>query len=106
MKHKTWAEMTDIEKGELMLAHHNGRTIEFLAEISGNWLEVTAPLWNASSIYRVKPEPKREKEFMYYGRVKSNGTCPPYSHLIAFDLIDGEPDCASIKMVRIGATNT
>lgn len=105
MKPKKWGEMTPEEKGALLLAHHEGKEIQFLSSYRG-W-EEAEPRWSAWLPYRVKPEPKRETVTLltahYFGWVAEP---PQYrgdsdTHRITFDLIDGEPDCTSIRMEKI-----
>jgi hypothetical protein len=100
---KTWAEMTPEEKGALLLAHHeNPGSVEFL--FNEEWTVLKGLGWLDDMRYRVRPEPVREVVTMAgyidrgYFHVRSgvNDT-----HRITFDLIDGEPDCDSIKMERI-----
>ena len=52
---KTWGEMTDAEKGALLLACHEGKAIE-CKFCDGPW-ELTNPSWNDVYAYRIKPEP-------------------------------------------------
>ena len=85
---KLWRDMTPEEKGALLLAHHEGKVIE--ANEGDGWFDAH-PYWAPNSAYRVRPEPKREVAKLY--------AQPGYR--ITFDLVDGEPDCASIKMERI-----
>ena len=113
-----WGEMTDAEKGALLLAHHEGKVIEEMAikktyqlDVSGVWLNWTGPVkWDDHSAYRIKPEPKRETVTMYGSSRKGmNGTWgmstvdmqPCDTNRITFTTKDGEPDCDSIKMERI-----
>lgn len=100
---KTWGEMTDDEKGALLLAKHEGKVIEYLRNL--NWIE-TDIVFSEWYAYRIKPEPKRETVsvsvcgseigFDQLGQRVSNPT-----HRITFDLIDGEPDCSSVRMEKI-----
>lgn len=53
---KTWGEMTDAEKGALLLAHHEGKVIEYM-RCGASWSE-PIPYWTDDCAYRVKPEPK------------------------------------------------
>ena len=97
---KIWRDMTSEEKGALLLAEHEGKVIEFWCD--GEWYEIE-PIWIDTEAYRVRPEPKRETVTLYgepagpFGEAKwtEDTIC------ITFDLVDGEPDCASIKMERI-----
>jgi hypothetical protein len=100
----TWAEMTPEEKGALLLARHEGKVIEYWQEPVG-WLDVTTVCsWSDQYAYRVRPEPVREVVTMAgyidrgYFHVRSgvNDT-----HRITFDLINGKPDCSSIKMEKL-----
>ena len=84
---KTWGEMTDEEKGVLLLAHHEGKVIEFLNGPYG-WSLASSPRWRSEQSYRIRPEHKRE-------------TVAIDTHRITFDLIDGEPDCSSVKMEKL-----
>jgi hypothetical protein len=57
---KLWRDMTDAEKGELLLAHHEGKEIECNID-NGVWF-YSDPQWNAAHAYRIKPKaPKVEK---------------------------------------------
>lgn len=53
--HKKWCDMSDAEKGALLLAHHNGELIEFKSD-NGTW-KVLNPVWMGFCYYRVAPEP-------------------------------------------------
>lgn len=109
---KIWAEMTDIEKGALLLADQRGEDIEFLCA-DGSWKRDVEPLWNCGDAYRIKPEPTAKTvtlyggfdggAFEYFDSIKSvNKTYEQDdTHRITFSLVDGEPDCASIKMEKI-----
>lgn len=54
---KTWREMTDAEKGALLLAHHEGKAIESKFPKAANWLPAGTPAWVNGGCYRIKPEP-------------------------------------------------
>lgn len=108
---KIWAEMTDAEKGALLLAHHENREIEFLDDFD-EW-KTESPNWVSHTAYRVKPQPVFSTvtlyggfdggAFEYFDIIKSvNKTYEQDdTHRITFNLVDGEPDCASIKMEKI-----
>jgi hypothetical protein len=103
---KTWGEMTPEEKGALLLAHHEGKTIEFFSVDARKWYEGT-PRWSYWVSYRVKPEPKAETiecQWSYEKGGKDGYTHPKNSeatHKIVFDVVDGVPDCESIKMEKL-----
>jgi hypothetical protein len=100
---KLWRDMTDSEKGALLLAQHEGKVIECEQRPSGVWLAIAYCGFNDDdSSYRVRPEPKRDTVTLY-GRNTWNAhynkdRAPLDTHRITFDLIDGHPDTASIKM--------
>jgi len=58
---KLWGDMTDAEKGALLLAHHEGKVIEWQFPEKGkskDWVTVPAEMyWNSGYAYRVRPEP-------------------------------------------------
>ena len=57
---KLWREMSDAEKGALLLAHHQGEAIQ-LRHKGGGWFEVEEPAFASTLAYRVKPKaPKVE----------------------------------------------
>jgi len=99
---KLWRDMTDAEKGALLLAHHKGKVIEFArrGDLSAGWNRVAGGSgWLEDYAYRVRPEPKVET-------VTLNGNDIRFSwclkgHRITFNLIDGKPDRASIKMEEL-----
>lgn len=103
---KTWSEMSDAEKGALLLAEHEGKDIECFQKTLNDWVALLYPIFNPEIAYRVKPEPKRET-VQLYGPVYSNdqcvfgSSCREYTHRITFDLIDGEPVRESIRMELI-----
>ncbi len=51
--YKTWGQLSDAEKGALLLAHQQGKTIER----GPDWETVPFPGWINNHPYRVKPEP-------------------------------------------------
>lgn len=97
---KLWRDMTDAEKGALLLAEHEGKMIEVWA--NGAWYS-GIPHWSDEAAYRVKPEPVR-KTVDYWWR-NDEGIKHTWgfgdTHRITFDLLDGKPDCTSIKMEKI-----
>jgi hypothetical protein len=79
-------------------AYDNGANVDFHCD--GAWEECDDPSWNLSIAYRVKPAPIRETVTFHYNRGEFPSTFQTArdTHTITFDLIDGKPDCASIKM--------
>lgn len=67
-KPKLWSEMTDAEKGALLLAAHQGKAIQF-HDRDGTWLtgRPSWPSWQDDFAYRVKPKaPKVETVKCHY----------------------------------------
>ena len=96
---KIWLDMTPEEKGALLLAHHKGEVIESFANDQWGWC---SPTWSDHCCYRVRSP----KVTLYGGEGYSgfwgfDSGSEPGEYRITFDLVDGEPDCASIKMERI-----
>lgn len=50
-----WKDLTDLEKGELLLSHHEGKTIQVFMKY-GEWEDHPTPHWQDEVQYRVKPE--------------------------------------------------
>jgi len=106
---KLWGDMTPEEKGALLLAEHEGKVIEvFGGAYPYRWYE-DYPVWDDEAAYRTKPEPKTMTAKLcidahctslhmrpdyrdnYYGDENFHFT-------LTFDIIDGKPDPASIKI--------
>lgn len=54
---KIWGEMTDAEKGAMLLAHHEGKVIQCLYHKCDGWVDIGDPIWAFEGRYRIKPEP-------------------------------------------------
>jgi hypothetical protein len=116
---KLWRDMTDAEKGALLLAHHEGKVIEWsgISATTGGltgWSKCPNRfLWygefeDMGFAYRVKPEPKVETVTLYgntdgttYLNFGLRGAVEFDTHRITFDTIDGEPDVNSVKMEKL-----
>ena len=104
---KLWKDMTPEEKGALLLAYHEGKEVEYYSDVRREWF-VTAPVWAENCAYRVKPKPV-VKEVVVHGCKDDDvwsfdslvGPAKWDTHKITFNLVDGEPDCNSIKMVKL-----
>ena len=97
---KLWRDMTPEEKGALLLAHHEGRDLEYWRRGSGGWASCPSLGIYDNKAYRIKHEPKVETVTIY-GRPDVQWVleqCKHDTHKITFTTIDGKPDCASIKM--------
>jgi len=97
-----WRDMTDAEKGALLLAAHEGREIQ-LWHSRGGWVESVEFGAVEDIAYRVKPEPVRETVSGWWNGKNFHNTAnyADRTHVITFDAIDGDPDCSTIKMERI-----
>lgn len=84
---KLWRDMADAEKGALLLAHHEGKVIEYFIDDCG-WMKCHDPDWNNNSAHRIRPEPNLVTVPLRVD-FKKVGT---------IDLVDGKPNLASIKL--------
>lgn len=57
-----WKDLTDEQKGKLLLAHQEGKVIEFFTPLAGGWRECPTPHWSGNYCYRVKMEPVEKRE--------------------------------------------
>jgi hypothetical protein len=89
-----WRDMTDAEKGALLLAKFEGKDIEQFQYI--RWVMVTPPVWSDNWAYRIKPTPNVEQCAV---RLVGNDTGDVYYGTI--NLVDGTPDPTSIKMAAV-----
>ena len=62
--YKVWGEMTPEEKGTLLLAHHEGKTIEYL-RFDDVWAEDSSPFAFRELRYRIKPEEPSVEEKVF-----------------------------------------
>ena len=105
---KLWRDMTDEEKGALLLAHHEGKVIEAIDpnDLYDFWEE-----WRGFSddlAYRVKPEPVWRATVEMYGGDRyglgyefNRNITTKCTHRITFETVDGKPDCSTIKMEEL-----
>lgn len=99
---KIWLDMTPEEKGALLLAHHEGKTIQVRPAGRLLWVDVQKPDWLDFCAYRVGA-----------GRVEILVSDDGITHAqsgvgnwkatrrIIFCLSEDGPDCASIRMERL-----
>ena len=87
-----FGNMSDAEKGALLLAYHNGETIEVQCA-DGSWKGAWHPVWDRRAAYRVKQKPVVET-IVFHG-CHTSGFNPAQritdTHRLTFDVIDGEP---------------
>ena len=101
-----WKDMTDAEKGALLLAEHRGGDVEYWSGYAWNRHSKSMPLWCDGIAYRIKPAPVVEtKEHTWnwaYGFFGYDGPDDPKTtHRITFDTVDGVPDCSTVKMEKL-----
>lgn len=94
---KTWSELTDAEKGALLLAELRGETIESSHNRGKKWKDNPNKLWHERHSYRIKTEPKRETVNLAVWQTDGHF----YEEIGTIDMIDGEPDCDSIRIEKL-----
>lgn len=101
---KRWGDLSDREKGALLLADHKGKTIQLL-NMDAEWVDLSFVNWFGDKIYRVKPEPVVETITLY---TSSKHNYEAFSvnygddtHKIIFDVVDGKPNCSSVRMEEL-----
>ena len=107
-----WKDMTDAEKGALLLADLEGQAVEYWDALAGKWSEPVAyrPKWFDYDAYRVKPDPVVEtvtlkggvyEDCAYMFEISKDLKQSWYTHRITFDTVDGVPDCSTVKMEKL-----
>jgi hypothetical protein len=103
----TWGDMTPEQQGALLLAHHQGKTIELISHASGRWVYSEYPLWTQDTSYRIKPEPvvvhHKMHSRLHDGKLESftRGKCSDHTHVLTYDTEDGVPVCSSVKLSKL-----
>lgn len=101
---KTFSELSKEEKGELLLAHHERKVIEWL-DYNDQWNIIKSPCWDDDTCYRIKPETKTETVTLYGDHPQTQGFADyRYSydtHKLTFNVIDGIIDCGSVKLEEL-----
>lgn len=102
---KTWAHLTDAEKGALLLSHHNGEVIECWVRKCNSWVTIKEPNWESPHSYRVKPVlviEEKEEKFGYDLDAKMFlWTAKKQQFKLTYRLVDGILDEDSVKVVRV-----
>lgn len=91
-----WRDMTPEQKGALLLAHHEGKVIEFWSASSECWV-ASSPGWMYGYAYRIKPEPEVETVVLYGRLTGSDKIFAAYqddgdTHSITLTIRDGVVD--------------
>lgn len=103
-KGKTFGDMTPEEKGALLLAYHEGKTLEYKIHGDCEWrLTASRPAFADRSCYRVKPEPV-VVEVVKYQFIKGcdvgltyNCLLSFHTHKVAYTFIDGVYSSAKVE---------
>lgn len=68
---KLWKDMSRAEKGEILLAYHEGGTVQGKPSIyeCDLWRDIKEPQFNDLYAYRIKPTPKVRKIELYFGKL-------------------------------------
>jgi hypothetical protein len=86
--------MTPEQQGALLLAHHQGKTIEKY-DVSCSWSPlVCKPQWSVFNAYRIKQEP-----VVYVHTSLTGATGSTY--VLTYDTEDGVPVCSSVKLSQL-----
>jgi len=100
----TWGDMTPEAQGALLLAEHNGATIQLFGDNS-EWIDSRYKLiWFDHKKYRVKPADPVVVAHEIYGRHKLSWSIiyrEQDTRKMTYNTIDGVVDCASVRMVEI-----
>ena len=105
-----WKDMTPEEKGALLLAQHEGKTIEFYGLLDEWVVDCNFnPKGCCNMAYRIAPHKPVVETVEVYGGTEIGRTWGFYTghesnaveYRITFDTIDGVPDTGSIKLVEV-----
>ena len=102
---KCWKDLTDCEKGAILLARYEGKKIEVL--FGGKWINEPFGVFWDKDVYRVKPEPVVKTVGMYgsvgedFKVVEKTDFFFDETHEITYKTEDGEPILDSIKMEKL-----
>lgn len=104
-KLKCWKDLTDCEKGAILLAKHEWKEVEVFK--GGQWINEPFSVFWDNDIYRVKPEPVVKTVGMYgsvgedFKVVEKTDFFFDETHEITYKTEDGEPILDSIKMEKL-----
>jgi hypothetical protein len=104
----TWGDMTPEQQGALLLAHHQGKTIEIKSHVSDRWIKVKQPMFTQSSYcYRSEVVPVVVHHKRYAGLCKGDlgaiwkGQYSDAAYELTYDTEDGVPVCSSVKLSKL-----
>lgn len=84
---RTWSKMTNAEKVALLLAHHEGKVIEYFSKIRNQWESNEYPSWDDSTAYRIS-----NREVLTCMLVHDT-----FTHSVTIESLNGVLDWDSIK---------
>lgn len=99
-----FGQLSDEEKGALLLAHHQGKTIEWWLTQTKVWSTNSSPEWSPLRTYRVKPEPVVQTVVRYLGATltgTNSRKTKPTTHKLSYNIVGGEIDCSSVKLEEL-----
>ena len=92
---KLWKDMTPEEKGALLLAYHEGKVIEWCYGygkefyVNGSSAEEGLhPVWADCCSYRVKPEPKKPREWWVHPYVNDVSSSPVINYIHVREVLE------------------
>ena len=92
---KLWKEMSRVEKGEILLAYHEGQIIEYNPfGRCGVWHQHQEPTFLDQHEYRIRPTPKIREVELYFGQLVQGALVRKHhsdTHKMRISLIDGVP---------------
>lgn len=91
---KIWKDMNREEKGELLLAYHEGKTIQVNLHGGNQWFIQRQMIFRDDHAYRVKPEPKVETITLFFGLLVEGALLRKSrtdTHTLQMTLVDGLP---------------
>jgi hypothetical protein len=93
---KLWQDMTNEEKGALLLAYHEGKQIQMYFDAEREWEDVDSQ-WAPNRAYRVKPVSTTVSIFGYIELLGDNGCWAEWAedadgqYVITIELENGKP---------------
>ena len=103
----TWGDMTPEQQGALLLAHHQGKTIQVNSFATGLWTRLKHPMWNNNAPYRIGIDSvvvhHEMHSVLYGGNIIgfAEGKQTASKHVLTYTSEDGVPVCSSVKLSKL-----
>jgi hypothetical protein len=103
----TWEDMTPEQQGALLLAHHQGKTIQVNSFATGLWTRLKHPMWNNNAPYRIGIDSvvvhHEMHSVLYGGNIIgfAEGKQTASKHVLTYTSEDGVPVCSSVKLSKL-----